>query len=176
MSKACVTWLTGLPGSGKSTIGALLAEELRNRGKEVELLDGDEVRKNLSPDLGFSKEDRRVHAGRVTYISKLLKSHGVFAIVCLISPYREFRERAREMIGDFVEVYVKCSLETCVKRDVKGHYKKAFAGEIENFTGVSDPYEAPLDPEVTTDTESESPEESVRKILQKLIELSFLSA
>ena len=141
------------------------------RGIPVEVLDGDQVRENLSPHLGFSKEDREVHANRVAYVSRLLARNGVIAIVGLISPYREFRQRARAMAGNFVEVYVKCSLDECIDRDVKGHYEKALSGEITNFTGVSDPYEKPENPEVTVDTESETPEESAEKILGKLLKM-----
>ena len=129
------------------------------------------MRESLSPHLGFGKEDREVHASRVAYVSRLLARNGVIAIVGLISPYREFRQRARKIIGDFVEVYVKCSLDECIDRDVKGYYKKALSGEITNFTGVSDPYEEPENPEVTVDTESETPEESAEKILGKLLKM-----
>ncbi len=174
MERGCVVWLTGLPGSGKTTVARALERKLIERGKRVEVLDGDEVRENLSPQLGFSKEDRMVHANRVAYVSKLLSRNGVIAIVGLISPYREFRHRAREMIGDFVEVYVKCSLNACIERDVKGHYKRALSGEIENFTGVSDPYEEPENAEVVVETEKETPEESAERILGKLRELKYV--
>lgn len=174
MEKGCVVWLTGLPGSGKTTVARALEKKLIERGKRVEVLDGDEVRENLSPQLGFSKEDRMVHANRVAYVSKLLSRNGVIVIVGLISPYREFRRNAREMIGDFVEVYVKCSLDECIDRDVKGHYKKALSGEIKNFTGVSDPYEEPENPEVTVDTETETPEKSAERILRKLNEMEYV--
>ncbi len=174
MERGCVVWLTGLPGSGKTTIARILEKKLVERGKRVEVLDGDEVRENLSPKLGFSKEDREEHANRVAYVSKLLARNGVIAIVGLISPYREFRGRAREMIGDFVEVYVKCSVDECMKRDVKGHYKKAMAGEIQNFTGVSDPYEEPENPEVAVDTENDTPEESAERILWRLREMEYV--
>lgn len=174
MQKGCVVWLTGLPGSGKTTIARVLEKRLMERGRRVEVLDGDEVRENLSPHLGFSKEDREVHANRVAYVSRLLARNGVIAIVGLISPYREFRRRARAMAGDFVEVYVRCSLDECIDRDVKGHYRKALSGEIENFTGVSDPYEEPENPEVIVDTENESPEESAKNILSKLQQLDYL--
>ncbi len=169
--KGYVIWLTGLPGSGKTTIARILEKKLVEQGKRVEVLDGDEVRKNLSPKLGFSKEDRQIHANRVAYVSKLLSRNGVIAIVGLISPFRDFRRRAREMVGNFVEVYVKCTVDECMERDVKGHYKKAVAGEIQNFTGVSDPYEEPENPEVVVDTENETPEESAERILRKLREM-----
>ena len=174
MERGCVVWLTGLPGSGKTTVARALEKELIEHGKRVEVLDGDEVRENLSPQLGFSKEDRMVHANRVAYVSKLLARNGVIVIVGLISPYREFRRRAREMTGDFVEVYVKCSLNACIERDVKGHYKRALSGEIENFTGVSDPYEEPENAEVTVDTEKETPEENAEEILSKLREMKYV--
>lgn len=174
MERGCVVWLTGLPGSGKTTIARVLEKKLVEHGKRVEVLDGDEVRENLSPHLGFSKEDRQIHANRVAYVSKLLSRNGVIAIVGLISPYRDFRQRAREMMGDFVEVYVKCSVDECMERDVKGHYKKAMAGEIQNFTGVSDPYEEPENPEVVVDTENETPEESADKIFEALQEMGLV--
>ena len=173
MEKGCVVWLTGLPGSGKTTIARILEKRLMDSGRTVEVLDGDEVRENLSPKLGFSKEDRQIHANRVAYVSKLLSRNGVIVIVGLISPYRDFRRRARESIGDFVEVYVKCSVDECMDRDVKGHYKKALSGEIQNFTGVSDPYEEPETPDVIVDTENETPEESAEIILKGLRELKY---
>ncbi|MFQ6051855.1 MAG: adenylyl-sulfate kinase [Candidatus Hydrothermarchaeota archaeon] len=174
MEKGFVIWLTGLPASGKTTIARELESILRDKGIKVEVFDGDEVRKKLSPDLGFSKRDREIHAKRVAYVSKLLARNGVAVIVALISPYRKFRENARKEIGDFIEVYVKCSLETCMKRDPKGIFKKALRGEINNLTGVQDPYEEPLNPEVTVNTEVETPEESTMKIIEKLKDLGYL--
>lgn len=174
MERGCVIWLTGLPGSGKTTIGRVLEKKLIEHGKRVELLDGDEVRKNLSPSLGFSKEDREEHANRVSYVSKLLSRNGVIVIVGLISPYREFRRHARRRIQDFIEVYVKCSLDTCIERDVKGHYKRALSGEIGDFTGISDPYEEPENPEIVVETEIETPEESAHRIVEKLREMEYL--
>ncbi len=174
MSKGVTIWLTGLPGSGKTTISRILEKELKSRGTRVETFDGDEVRKNLSSDLGFSKQDRELHAKRVTYVSKLLSRNGVVAIVALISPYREFREKARNEIPDFVEVYVKASLETCSKRDPKGLYKKALAGEIKDLTGLQEPYEEPLKPEVLVDTEHSTPDEGANLIISKLRELHYL--
>lgn len=165
---APVIWLTGLPGSGKTTIANNLELKLRRRGAKVELLDGDVVRKQLSPDLGFTKEDREKHAMRVVYLCKLLSRNGILSIVSLISPYREFRRYARSEINtdnNFVEVYVNCSLETCIARDPKGLYKKALAGEIKDLTGLQDPYEEPQNPEIIVYTEQESVDQSAEKIL-----------
>ncbi len=172
--KGFVVWLTGLPGSGKTTIARRLAYEVRRKGRNVELLDGDEVRRWLSPKEGFSREDRELHLKRVAYVCKLLARNGVAVIASFVSPYRSVRDLARKAIGDFVEVYVRCSLETCVRRDPKGLYKKALKGEIANMTGLQDPYEEPLDPEVVVDTEKESLDECVDKILRKLEELGYL--
>nr|MDO8075876.1 adenylyl-sulfate kinase [Candidatus Freyarchaeota archaeon] len=167
-------WLTGLPASGKTTIARALEKELRRRGLRVEVLDGDEVRRNLSPDLGFTRKDRETHARRVAYVAKLLVRNGVAVIVGLISPYRNFREHARKQIGNFVEVWVKCPLEECMRRDPKGLYERALRGEISDLTGIQDPYEEPLNPEVTVDTSKESVEESVNKIIKKLDNLGYL--
>ncbi len=168
-----VIWLTGLPGSGKTTIARGLEKKLKVRGLKVEVFDGDDVRKNLSKGLGFSKEDRDTHNKRVIYVCKLLTRNGVNAIVSLISPYRSTRAYAREQLPKFVEVYLKCSLEECMRRDPKGLYKKALAGEIKNMTGIQDPYEEPLDPEVILDTEHKSSESNIQKVLDKLKELSY---
>lgn len=176
MNSGFVIWLTGLPGSGKTTIGSILLPKLRKLGLQAELLDGDEIRRQLSPDLGFNESDRELHAKRVTYVSNLLARNGTVAIVSLISPYRSFRTSAREEIEDFVEVYVKCSLKACMSRDPKGIYAKALRGEIENLTGLQDPYEEPLDPEVIVDTERLRPEESVEKILFALRDLGYFSS
>lgn len=172
--KGFVVWLTGLPGSGKTAVARSLEKTLKDRGLKVEVLDGNEIRERLSPELGFSKKDREIHARRVAYIAKLLARNGVSVIVALISPYRSFRAYARREIGDFVEVYVKCSLETCMRRDTKGLYERALRGEITNLTGLQDPYEEPLNPEVVVDTDVESPEEGVNKIVGKLAELGYL--
>lgn len=169
-----VVWITGLPGSGKSTIARGLEKELRTRGLKVEVFDGDEVRKNLSKGLGFSKEDRDTHNKRVIYVCKLLTRNGVNAIVSLISPYRSTRAYAREQLPKFVEVYLKCSLEECIRRDPKGLYKKALAGEITNMTGIQDPYEEPLNPEVTLNTENDTSKQNIRKAMQKLQDLGYL--
>ncbi len=173
--KGFVVWLTGLSGSGKTTIGRILQERIRELGFKAELFDGDEVRKQLSPDLGFTKEDRELHAKRVAYLSRLLARNGIVAIVSLISPYRSFRAFARQEIGNFVEVYVKCSLETCIKRDPKGLYKKALAGEIRDLTGLQDPYEEPISPEVAVDTEIQSVEHCTDSILHTLRDLGYLT-
>ncbi|MGQ9721546.1 MAG: adenylyl-sulfate kinase [Candidatus Jordarchaeum sp.] len=175
MRKGFAVWLTGLPASGKTTIARALEKILREKKLNVEVLDGDEVRMNLSPDLGFTKEDRETHARRVAYVTKLLVRNGVAVIVGLISPFRNFREQARKQIGNFVEVWVKCPIEECMKRDPKGLYKKAINGEINDLTGIQDPYEEPLNSEVTVDTSKESLEESVNKIIKKLEELKYLT-
>jgi adenylyl-sulfate kinase len=167
-------WLTGLPSSGKSTLAELIAKRLRTTGQPVELLDGDEVRLRLSKGLGFSKEDRDENIRRIAYVARLLTRVGAVAITAAISPYRDVREEARREIGNFVEVYVKCPLEECVRRDVKGLYRKAIGGEIPRFTGISDPYEAPESPEVIVETDREAPEDSAEKILGALRRLGYL--
>jgi len=172
--KGFTVWFTGLSGSGKSTLAQMLAAELRKRGFKVEVLDGDEVRKNLSKGLGFSKEDRDTNIRRIGYVCHLLSRNGVVAIAAAISPYKEVREENRKLIGNFVEVYCKCPVEKLVERDVKGLYKKALAGEIPNFTGISDPYEEPDNPEVVCYTDREKPEESLKKILRTLEELGYI--
>jgi adenylylsulfate kinase len=169
-----VVWFTGLPSAGKSTLARLLEKELERRAWRVEVLDGDEVRLRLTRGLGFAKEDRDENIRRISFVARLLARHGVAAITAAISPYRAAREEARREIGRFVEVYVKCGLETCVGRDVKGLYRRARAGEITNFTGISDPYEEPLDPEVTVQTDRETAEESVGKILARLEALGYV--
>ncbi len=169
-----VVWITGLPGSGKSTIANGVEKELRARGLKVENFDGDEVRRNLSKGLGFSKEDRDTHNKRIIYVCQLLTRNGVNAIVSLISPYRSTRAYAREQLPKFVEVYLKCSIKECIRRDPKGLYKKALAGEITNLTGIQDPYEEPLNPEVTLDTENDRPRQNIRKVLDKLRSLGYI--
>ncbi|MER3406770.1 MAG: adenylyl-sulfate kinase, partial [Chloroflexota bacterium] len=161
-------WLTGLSGAGKSTLAQRLEAELRRRGRFAEVLDGDVVRTHLSKGLGFSKEDRDTNIRRIAFVAHLLTRNGATVIVAAISPYREVREEARRMIGRFVEVYVKCPLEELVRRDVKGLYARALRGEIPNFTGVSDPYEEPLAPEVIVETDRETVDESVTKIIAAL--------
>jgi adenylylsulfate kinase len=167
-------WFTGLPCSGKTTIANIVEQQLRTLGLKVESLDGDEVRKHLSKDLGFSKQDRDTHIMRMGFIAKLLSRNGVATLAAFVSPYREIREHVRSEIENFVEIYVKCPLEMCIERDVKGMYKKALAGEIQNFTGVSDPYEEPLNPELVLETDKEPPHESAQKVLQKLQDLGYI--
>jgi adenylyl-sulfate kinase len=175
MSDGCVVWLTGLPGSGKTTIARIVEKTLRDKGLYVEVLDGDEVRKNLSPELGFTKQDRETHAKRVVYISKLLARNGVISVVALISPYREFRQYARDTIGkNFIEIWVKASAETCRQRDPKGLYKKAAEGKITNLTGPQDPYEPPLNPELVIETEKEAAEQSADKVIECVRKLGYL--
>jgi adenylyl-sulfate kinase len=168
-------WFTGLPSSGKSTLARRVEEELLARGRAVEVLDGDEVRMRLTKGLGFSKEDRDENIRRIAYVAKLLGRSGAVAITATISPYREIREEIRAEIDNFVEIYVDCPIETCIERDVKGLYKKALAGEIKNFTGVSDPYEPPAAPEVTIRSADESEDESLAKILDALTALGYLA-
>jgi adenylylsulfate kinase len=173
-----VVWLTGLPSSGKTTIARRLEKYLQGRGFKVELLDGDEVRKWLSPEAGFSREDRERHLRRVAYVSKLLARNGVAVIASFVSPYRNVRDEARRMVESeglkFVEVYVKCSLEECMRRDSKGLYEKALRGEVRDMTGVQDVYEEPLNPEVLVDSERQDPDRCVEEIAGKLKELNLL--
>ncbi|MGC8826593.1 MAG: adenylyl-sulfate kinase [Anaerolineae bacterium] len=172
--KGFTIWFTGLSGAGKTTLAREVEKHLRARGMKVEVLDGDVVRQNLSKGLGFSKEDRDANIRRIGFVCKLLTRNNVVAIAAAISPYREIRDEVRREIGNFVEVYVECPLEVLVERDVKGLYKKALAGEITNFTGVNDPYEPPLNPEVVIHSDRETVEESVEKIMRKLKELDYL--
>lgn len=161
-------WLTGLPSAGKTTIAKELVPLLRARGWGVELLDGDEIRRGLSSDLGFGRVAREAHAARVTFVAKVLARNGVIPIVALISPYRTSRARAREEIGRFVEVYVSTPIEVCEQRDVKGLYKKAREGTIKEMTGVDDPYEPPEKPDIVVDTLNRTPVESAQFILSEL--------
>jgi len=167
-------WFTGLSGAGKSTIAEALVRKLRERNVKVELLDGDVVRTNLSKGLGFSKEDRDINIRRIAFVCHLLSRNNVCAIGAAISPYRAIRDEARAMIGNFVEVFADTPIEVCEQRDVKGLYAKARAGELKQFTGVDDPYEPPLNPEVVCRTVEETPEESADKIIRKLDELGYL--
>ena len=170
-------WFTGLSGYGKSTIAHLVGPELERRGQIVEYLDGDTVRTHLTKGLGFSKEDRVTNIERIGWVASRITRHGGAVIVAAISPYAETRARARQMIEEFgpmVEVFVGASVEECARRDVKGLYEKAFKGEIKEFTGVSDPYEQPEQPELALDTEGESPENSAQKVIAKLEELALI--
>ena len=164
-NEGVIIWLTGLSGSGKTTTGKILEKRFREIGSRVEFLDGDELRRTISSELGFSKEDRETHARMFAFLSQLLSRNGVITIVALISPYRSFREYARNLGGNFVEVWVKCSLETCVRRDPKGLYKSASKGDIRNMTGIQAPYEPPTNAEVVIDTEEEGPEKCADRII-----------
>jgi adenylylsulfate kinase len=175
--KGFTLWFTGLSGAGKTTISKLVEQELHQRRNRLEILDGDIVRENLSKGLGFSKEDRDTNIRRIAFVADLLSRNGVPVITAAISPYREIRDEARETMGDrFIEVFVKASVEVCAERDVKGLYAKAFSGEIKEFTGVSDPYEEPLDPEIVLDTENETPEESASRLIALLEERQLIPA
>jgi len=168
-------WFTGLSGAGKSTISAIVEKELRERGLKVEVLDGDVVRTHLSKGLGFSKEDRDTNIRRIGWVCQVLSRNSVAAIAAAISPYRAIRDEVRAAIPNFVEVYVECSIDKLAERDVKGLYKKALAGEIKNFTGVSDPYEPPLKPEVICYSDGrETAERSAAKVMAKLEELGYV--
>ncbi len=172
MHKGFTLWFTGLSGSGKSTLTDLLHQEFEKRAYRVEVLDGDIVRTNLSQGLSFSKEDRDINIRRIGFVCDLLARNGVIAMSAAISPYRAVREECRALVEShdaaFVEVFTKCSLDELVRRDAKGLYKKALAGEIKNFTGVSDPYEEPLNPDILIESDSEPVEESLQKILRYL--------
>jgi adenylyl-sulfate kinase len=172
--KGVTVWFTGLPCSGKTTLALKLSAELKRRGIISEDLDGDVTRKYLSKGLGFSKEDRDENIRRVGFVCSLLTKHGAVTTAAFVSPYRSIREENRKLIGNYVEVYVKCSLEKCMERDVKGMYRKAMAGEIKNFTGVSDPFEEPEHPELVVESDKETEAESLKKILGKLEELGYL--
>lgn len=172
--KGVTLWFTGLPCSGKSAVADRVAEILRDRGFRVERLDGDIVRQSLTRDLGFSRDDRNENIRRVTFVAKLLTRNGVFVLTSFISPYRDIRAHARQEIGGFLEVYTKCPLEVCIRRDIKGMYQKAIEGKIKEFTGISDPYEEPLEPEILLETDKETLEGSAAKVLAKLKEFGYL--
>jgi adenylylsulfate kinase len=175
-SRGFTIWFTGLSGSGKSTLSEIIEWRLKEQERNVEILDGDIVRTHLSKGLGFSREDRDTNIKRIAFVASLLTRNGVICISAAIAPYREAREWARQEIGDFVEVYVKCPLEVCRQRDVKGLYKLVDEGKIKNFTGVDDPYEEPEYPEVVVETDKETPAESVARIFNKLVELGYLES
>ena len=171
MADGFTVWLTGLSGAGKTTIGHALGAALEERGAHVEVLDGDIVRTHLSKGLGFSHEDRDTNIERIGWVASRLTRHGAAVVVCAISPYDATRKRVRALVeehGPFVEVWVKADVEECARRDVKGLYAKAFAGEITQFTGVDDPYEPPLDAEIVAETELSTPEESLALVLSEL--------
>ena len=174
MHKGFTLWFTGMSGAGKSTISERIYARLKESGAKVELLDGDVVRTHLSKGLGFSKEDRDTNIRRIGFVCELLTRNGVIAIVAAISPYREVRDEVRSRIGNFVEVHVHCPIEVLAERDVKGLYKKALAGEIPGFTGVSDPYEPPANPEISVDSSKEELNDSVEKVWQRLRELELI--
>ncbi|MEM9539928.1 MAG: adenylyl-sulfate kinase [Cyanobacteria bacterium P01_E01_bin.42] len=173
--KGVTVWFTGLSGAGKTTISKRVAEELRSLGYKLEVLDGDIVRTNLTKGLGFSKEDRDENIRRIGFVSHLLTRNGVIVIVSAISPYRDIRQEVRDRVGNFIEVYVNAPLAVCEDRDVKGLYKRARAGEIKQFTGIDDPYEHPLNPEIECRTDKEELEESVKKVLDGLKQLDYLA-
>jgi adenylyl-sulfate kinase len=172
--KGFTIWFTGLSGAGKSTLAERVEQRLKAEGQRVEVLDGDVVRTHLSKGLGFSREDRDTNIKRIAFVCSLLTRNGVVCISAAISPYREAREWARQEIGNFVEIYVKCSIDVCRQRDVKGLYKLVDEGKIKNFTGVDDPYEEPEQPELVIETDKETVEESVARIFSKLVELGYL--
>ena len=174
MNSGYTLWLTGLSGAGKTTLGAAVADVIRARGQAVEVLDGDVVRTSLSKGLGFSREDRDTNIRRIGFVANLLTRNDVVAVVAAISPYRATRDSVRADIGRFVEVHVRCTLEELIRRDVKGLYERALRGEVTQFTGVSDPYEPPLNPEVVLDTDKESIDVSVGKIVATLEQLGYL--
>jgi len=175
--KSAVLWFTGLSGAGKSTVSVAVEKELHDRGIHTYILDGDNIRHGLNNNLGFSPEDRKENIRRIGEVSKLFVDAGIITLTAFISPYREDRQMVRELLGEgeFIEVYVKCSLEECEKRDPKGLYKKARAGEIKGFTGIDAPYEVPENPELTIETDKQPLEESVKQVIQYLIEKGYIS-
>lgn len=175
MNEGFTVWFTGLTAAGKTTVARLVARELLERGFRVELLDGDEVRKNLSQGLGFSREDRDRNVLRIGYVCKLLSRNGVVAIAAAVSPYRETREKLRADIGNFVEVYVSCPIQVCSERDYKGIYKALQEGRISQVSGLDDPYEEPQNPEVIIRTHQETPEQSAAKVITALEELGYVA-
>ena len=174
LEKGLVVWLTGLPASGKTTIASRVAESLKKENFRVELLDGDWVRKTINPDAGFTREERKRHLLRVAWIARLLARNGVIVLCSFVSPYEDVRKEIKDIIKKevpFIEVYVKCDLKVCIKRDPKGLYKKALKGEIKHFSGISDPYEPPTNPDLILDTEKLTIEESAEKLLNKIKEV-----
>lgn len=175
MQKGVTVWLTGLSGAGKTTISRLVEDRLKKSGIKVEVLDGDVIRQYLTVDLGFSKEDRQKNIERAAFVAKLLTRNDVIVLASFISPYRQMREFCRHEIGSFIEVFVKCPLKECIRRDVKGLYKKALHAEIGYFTGISDPYEEPENPDIVVETNRETPEESSAKILDYLVQHRYVT-
>jgi adenylylsulfate kinase len=173
--KGFTLWLTGMSGAGKSTVSDQLMDRFRAAGAKVELLDGDVVRTNLSQGLGFSREDRDTNIRRIGFVADLLSRNGIIVVVAAISPYRETRDEVKAKIGNFVEVFVDCPIEVLASRDVKGLYKKALAGEVGNFTGISDPYEPPLNPDVTVRSDRETVQESVERVWSELVRRGLVS-
>ena len=173
-NKGFALWFTGLPCAGKTSVADLVAKKLRAMNMKVERLDGDIVRQGLTRDLGFTKEDRDKNIERVTFVAKLLSRNGVATLVSFVSPYREKRRYARQETTNFIEVYVKCPVEVCKKRDIKGMYAKALRGEIKDFTGVDDPYEEPLEPEIIIETDKESVDESADNVIKYLVSQNFI--
>ncbi len=176
MNAGFTIWFTGLSGSGKSTLSEVIEQHMKALGRNVEVLDGDIVRTHLSKGLGFSREDRDTNIKRIGFVCNLLTRNGVICISAAIAPYREARDWARKEIGNFVEVYVRCPIDVCRQRDVKGLYKLVDEGKIKNFTGVDDPYEEPLHPELIVETDTETVDESVARIFAKLTQLGYLEA
>ncbi|MBA7524101.1 putative adenylyl-sulfate kinase [subsurface metagenome] len=172
--KGFTLWFTGLPCSGKSVLADVVAEELRKKGIKVESLDGDIVRKSLTKDLGYSAEDGNMNIERVTFVAKLLARNGVAVLASFISPYNKTRDYSRKKIGDYILVYVKCSLEECESRDIKGMYAKARSGEIKNFTGIDHPFEEPYNADIIVETDKQTVEESKEIILKALVDKGFL--
>jgi adenylylsulfate kinase len=168
MGTGLCIWLTGLSASGKTTIARLVEKALGSRGVPVEVLDGDLIRTNLSAGLGFSRSDREINLRRIAFVAGLLVRHGIVVVVSAITPYQSSREEVRRTIEDYLEVYLNCPLETCIGRDPKGLYRKALAGEIQNFTGIDDPFETPRHPDIELKTDEESPEQCLQKILTAL--------
>lgn len=175
MSQGVAIWLTGMSGAGKSTIATRLKDEIEARGRMVEVLDGDEVRTHLSEGLTYTREDRDINVARIAFVASLLVRHGATVITAMISPYVAAREAARARIGSFVEVYVRCTIEELTRRDVKGLYARALRGEIPHFTGISDPYEPPVNPDVVVDSSTETVDESVAKVIAVLEERGYIS-
>jgi adenylylsulfate kinase len=174
LSPSFVIWCTGLPSSGKTTIASMLKPKLEQLGLNAEILDGDILRKELSPDLGFSREDIYTHARKVVFLCKLLQQNKIVSIVSAVSPHKEIRNFIRNEVGNFVEVYVKCSLDTCIKRDCKGLYKQAINGKMHNLIGLQIPYEEPVNPEVIADTEHDTCDNIVNEIISKLRDLGYI--